>query len=90
MAEVTSQEVLRTISRCPGIQLDDLIQTCGPYSWNQIVLAVDELARDGLIVLRRDRGSYTASPRNNTIQSDEDCRQARPGRVPGLRAPAIV
>ena len=63
MAEATSQDVLRTISRCPGIRLDDLIQSCEPYSWNQIVLAVDELARDGHIVLRRDRGSYTAAPR---------------------------
>ena len=64
MAEATSQVVLHTISRCPGIQLDDLISSCVPYSWNQIVLAVDELARDGLIVLRRNSGSYTAAPRH--------------------------
>lgn len=63
MTTPTSEAVLHTISRRPGIQLDELIRSCGPYSWNQIVLAVDELARDGLIVLRRNTGSYSAAPR---------------------------
>ena len=41
------------------IGLDTLIQMLPEYSWNQIFHAVDQLARDGSIVLRRHRYDYT-------------------------------
>ena len=41
------------------ISLDALVQALPDYSWNQIFHAVDQLARDGSIVLRRHRYDYT-------------------------------
>ena len=41
------------------IGLDALIQMMPEYSWNQIFCAVDQLAREGRIVLRRHRYDYT-------------------------------
>ena len=41
------------------ISLDALIQMLPQYSWNQIFSAVDQLARDGSLVLRRHRYDYT-------------------------------
>ena len=41
------------------ISLDALIQMLPQYSWNQIFSAVDQLARDGSLVLRRHQYDYT-------------------------------
>ena len=41
------------------IGLDALIQMLPDYTWNQIFYAVDQLARDRRIVLRRHRYDYT-------------------------------
>ena len=41
------------------IGLDALIEMLPEFSWNRIFHAVDELARDGSIVLRRHRYDYT-------------------------------
>ena len=41
------------------ISLDALIQMLPQYSWNQIFSAVDQLAREGSLVLRRHRYDYT-------------------------------
>ena len=41
------------------ISLDALSQMLPQYSWNQIFSAVDQLARDGSLVLRRHQYDYT-------------------------------
>jgi hypothetical protein len=41
------------------IGLDALVQMLPDHSWNQIFHAVDQLAREGRIVLRRHRYDYT-------------------------------
>ena len=41
------------------IGLDALIQMLPDYSWNQIFHAVDQLARDRRLILRRHRYDYT-------------------------------
>ena len=52
-------EILERLNEESVIGLDALIQLLPHYSWNQIFHAVDQLARDGSVVLRRHRYDYT-------------------------------
>lgn len=52
-------EILERLNEESVIGLDALIQLFPQYSWNQVFHAVDQLARDGSVVLRRHRYDYT-------------------------------
>ena len=52
-------EIVGRLNEESVIGLDALIQLLPQYSWNQIFHAVDQLARDGSVVLRRHRYDYT-------------------------------
>jgi len=41
------------------LSLDSLMLSLPHYSWNQILIMVDRLARDGRLILRRHRFDYT-------------------------------
>jgi hypothetical protein len=51
--------ILDRLEEEAAIGLDALIQMLPDYTWNQIFHAVDQLARDRRIVLRRHRYDYT-------------------------------
>jgi hypothetical protein len=51
--------ILNRLDEEAVVGLDALIQMLPEYSWNQIFHAVDQLAREGRIVLRRHRYDYT-------------------------------
>ena len=51
--------ILERLEEEAVVGLDALIQMLPDYTWNQIFHAVDQLARDGSIVLRRHRYDYT-------------------------------
>lgn len=58
-AESLKAHILDRLEAEAVIGLDELIQMLPDYTWNQIFHAVDQLARDGSIVLRRHRYDYT-------------------------------
>lgn len=45
----------------PGLRMDDLILACTPYTWNQVFGAVNELIKDGTIILRQHGRIYALS-----------------------------
>jgi hypothetical protein len=53
------QYILEHLAEQAAIGLNTLVEMLPQYSWNQIFLAVDNLARVGRIVLRRHRFEYT-------------------------------
>lgn len=53
------QYILEHLAEQAVIGLNTLVEMLPQYSWNQIFLAVDNLARVGRIVLRRHRLEYT-------------------------------
>lgn len=58
-AENVKIRILDRLEEEAVITLDALVQELPDYSWNQIFHAVDQLAREGTIVLRRHRYDYT-------------------------------
>jgi hypothetical protein len=58
-AERLNAHILDRLEEEAVIGLDALVQMLPDYTWNQIFHAVDQLARDGKIVLRRHRYDYT-------------------------------
>ncbi|MBS0166951.1 MAG: hypothetical protein JSR29_12770 [Nitrospira sp.] len=45
----------------PGLRMDDLILACTPYTWNQVLGAVNELIKDGTIIFRQRGRIYALS-----------------------------
>ena len=57
-AEVTLRilDILRQRNECT---MDELLQTCAPYTWNVVFLEVDRLSRSGHVrLLYRKDGAY--------------------------------
>ncbi|SLM48882.1 protein of unknown function [Nitrospira japonica] len=53
------REILDRVEEEAVLSLDSLVMSLPHYSWNQILIAVDRLARDGRLILRRHRFDYT-------------------------------
>lgn len=53
------EAILRHLEEQTGIGLDTLVILLPEYGWAQIFHAVDRMARDGAIILRRHRSEYT-------------------------------
>ncbi len=53
-----AQDILERIEEQEVISLDGLVLLLPQYTWNQIFHAVDQLAREGWIVLRRHGFDY--------------------------------
>jgi len=58
-SEGLNAHILDRLEEEAVIGLDALIRMLPDYTWNQIFHAIDQLARDGRIVLRRHRYDYT-------------------------------
>ena len=54
-----SHEVLELVNEQSVISLDTLVTLLPQFEWNQIFHAVDQLARERRLVLRRHRFDYT-------------------------------
>lgn len=56
-----SEEVTRAVTCAiqtrPGLNMDDLILACTPYTWNLVVLALDDLVRHGVVTLQHRGGN---------------------------------
>jgi hypothetical protein len=57
--EPLEHDILAQVEEHDVVTLDALIDQMPDYSWNQIFHAVDQLARQRKIVLRRHRFDYT-------------------------------
>lgn len=58
-AEALERGILDHLEEQAVIGLDALIVLMSDYSWSQVFHAVDRLARNGRITLRRHRSEYT-------------------------------
>lgn len=52
-------DVLALVEEEAVVGLDTLVTLCPQYSWSQVFHAVDRLARQGAVTLRRHRSDYT-------------------------------
>lgn len=59
LSEVIDRAIFDQIEEQAVIGLDALVTLLPEYSWSQIFHAVDRLARNGKITLRRHRCDYT-------------------------------
>jgi hypothetical protein len=81
-----NEEVIRAVTCAiqarPGLNMDDVILSCRPYTWNQVFLALDALIRVGVVRIRRHNGFYTSSPSSKRIARQHHNRSQQP-RVKG-------
>jgi hypothetical protein len=60
-AEITSR-ILRIVSRKRKCHMEDLLQSCDAYTWNQVFLEVDRLSRTGeLRLVYQQDGDYAVT-----------------------------
>lgn len=78
---MVNEDVTRAVSCAiqtrPGLSMDELILACTPYTWNQVFLALDDLARNGIVTLRHRGGFYLISPNSGTKAGDRT-KKGRP------------
>ncbi|BFU96376.1 MAG: protein of unknown function [Nitrospira sp.] len=58
-SDTLAWEILNRVEDESVVSLDSLVMSLPHYSWNQILITVDRLARDGRLILRRHRFDYT-------------------------------
>jgi hypothetical protein len=63
------QRIQDIVSRSPGCSLDDIIQACPDFSWNQIFGEIDTLTRGGALILKREGSLYRFSLRGRSEPS---------------------
>lgn len=56
-----TRAVICAITTRPNMTMDDLILCCRPYTWNQVFLALDDLIRNGVVMLKQGGGFYMVS-----------------------------
>jgi hypothetical protein len=54
-----AREILDRVEEEAVLSLDSLVMSLSHYSWNQVLITVDRLAREGRLILRRHRFDYT-------------------------------
>lgn len=71
-AEITAR-ILDAVKRTQVCEIEELVQACSTYTWNQVFLEVDRLSRCGeLRLLPKRAGVYavTLPPRQPRADSD--------------------
>lgn len=66
-----SRRVMEIIIRSPGCDLEDVVSECVDLTWNQVLLEVDRLSREGkgyVILNVRQRGHYSLKPAESVIR----------------------
>jgi hypothetical protein len=67
---MVKKEVIRAVTCViqtrPGLSTDELILACLPYTWNHVLLAVEELVRNGDVRFQPGGGYYTLLPATDT------------------------
>ena len=53
--------IMNRLAQSTALTLDDLVAQVPQLTWNQVFQAVDDLARSGAIVVRRNRFEYELS-----------------------------
>jgi hypothetical protein len=74
-----TSEILRTVGRKKRCNLEDLLQTCTSYTWNQVFLEIDRLSRTGELRLEYKKdGDYALS----LARRQEQVAQSSQNRLP--------
>jgi hypothetical protein len=77
-----NEDVIRAVTCAiqarPGLNMDDLILSCRPYTWNQVFLTLDALIRVGVVRLRPHGGFYAISPSLQPISGRHQDRGKKP------------
>ena len=66
--------ILHELKRLGACTFDELVRALSDYSWNQVFMAVDQLSRDGrLLLTRQGRFDYLISigPQQTAISRDQ-------------------
>lgn len=54
--------ILETLRQKEECDMDEMVQTCKPYTWNVVFSEIDRLSRAGLLCVHyRSRGQYAIS-----------------------------
>lgn len=57
-----TRTLLKVVRRKKECDIDELVQGCAAYTWNQVFIEVDRLTRTGELRLRyKDEGEYKVS-----------------------------
>jgi hypothetical protein len=82
MATDANEDVIRAVTCAiqarPGLNMDDVILSCRPHTWNQVFLALDALIRVGVVRIRPHGGFYTISPSFKRIAGRHQNRSKKP------------
>jgi len=76
------QRIREMVSASPGCSLDDIVDACREFSWNQIVSEIDQLTRGGVLILKREGSMYR-------FFAPEDVSSARSMTVPHSSANSL-
>lgn len=64
MTQTTRQAVMDVVLRSPGCNIEDIVHECSGLTWNQVFLEIDQLSREGNVVLKLQQpGHYSVQPR---------------------------
>ena len=59
----TTQAVMDIVRRSPGCDIEEILHECPSLTWNQVFLEIDQLSREGDVVLKlRQGGHYSVKP----------------------------
>jgi hypothetical protein len=59
----TMQAVMDIVRRSPGCDIEAILHECPGLTWNQVFLEIDQLSREGDVVLKlRQGGHYSVKP----------------------------
>lgn len=83
MATYAKDDVIRAITCVlqtrPGLRIDDLILSCSPYTWDQVLPAVNGLFRKGVVRRGAHGGFFINSPTVQPIARPHRLEHPHPG-----------
>ncbi len=58
-----TEQILDVLQHAPNCPLDDLVEKCPGFTWNQVFLEVDRLSRTGQVqLMNKGSGIYVIIP----------------------------
>jgi hypothetical protein len=58
-SQKVDQRIQEIVCAAPGCSLDEIIQGCSVFSWNQVLGQIGQLTRGGALILKRESGVYS-------------------------------
>ncbi|MEP7153573.1 MAG: hypothetical protein ABI856_17875 [Nitrospira sp.] len=65
----TTHRLLEVLVQSPGTALDEIVVECPDLTWNQVLLAIDRVSREGVLKLAPNgEGRYTIRLSNHVLE----------------------